>query len=507
MFAGGSSLRLPLDPITLSYALALRGIRPRLPNEPFIYGEIGCEAADRLILFAACNPEGTFFGFDPDVNALGKAAETAEKLGLKNITFSQASVADLNEAVAQGVIARNCFDYLVYNELENPARAEPAALKACAQSLLRNNGVFAWRYRLYDEAAPLRLLFEDVTRKILAEQPKAGEALAKEWRQLCTVYFANNPSQADAFDKALAEGKGMEWLRAAVPSSTKTVKTLQVAEAFSSKELTFLGSANIAENYMELSAPEAAHAPLAARRMHPLYEAIKDLATGHAERMDIWGAEPMQRIDNLITLFGGFTFGTTEPPERVARTVTFQGKSFSFVGPLYDGILSLATVLPVTMGDLVHHESLKGIDPLTILNTVQLLVACGLLQPMRASFDGDQGIDMDNPKLLGSYNQSLRSAQLDLQEYAFASPVAGRPVFFSGMNALVLQALDKGGMTQVGLLLGDQLVRLSQHPYLRPLNLGEPQRAVNEAVRQIETVFHQSMVRWFSLGILTNDSA
>src|SRR5262245_9435441 len=104
MFAVGSALRLPLDPVSLSYVMALRGTRPRLPNEPFAYGELGCGAAERLILFAACNPEGTFFGFDPDIALLCQAAETAEKLNLRNITFSQASVSDLKDALSKGVI-------------------------------------------------------------------------------------------------------------------------------------------------------------------------------------------------------------------------------------------------------------------------------------------------------------------------------------------------------------------------------------------------------------------
>lgn len=253
---------------------------------------------------------------------------------------------------------------------------------------------------------------------------------------------------------------------------------------------------------MELSVPEAAHLALAARRQSPVYEAIKDLAMHNVERVDIWGHEPLQRLDNLVTLFGGFTFGATETPERIARTMTFQGKSISFVGPLYDGILSLATVMPVTIGDLVHHETLQGIDSVTILNSMQLLVACGVLQPMRGSFNG--GIDMDNPKLIGSYNESLRASALDFQDYAFASGVIGRPVVFSGMNALVLQALDKGGTGNIAMLLSDELMRLAQHPYLRPLNLSQPERAVDEALRQIENVFHQSMVRWFSLGIINN---
>jgi hypothetical protein len=503
MFSVGSSLRLPLDPVTLSYVMALRGIQPRLPSDPFAYGELGCGSAERLILFAACNPEGTFFGFDPNLEVLSKAAETAEKLNLRNITFSQASIKDLKEALANGVIGEKCFDYLVYNEIDNPGREDLAVVKDIVKSMLRDNGIFALRYRLYEQGDSSRQLFDDLTRQTLAEQPNATEVLAKEWRQLCTNYFSNNLAQMDAFDQALSEGKGLAWLKQQIPASTKPSKTLAVSEAFSGRDFTFLGSGNIASNYMELSTPEAAHAALSARRMHPLYEAIKDLAMYQSDRIDLWAREPLQRSDNLVALFGGFTFGTTEPPERLARTVTFQGKSFSFVGPLYDGILSLATVIQVTMGDLVNHESLKGNDSVTILNTVQLLVACGLLQPMRSSFVG--GVDMSNPKLMGSYNQSLRQAQLDLQDYAFASSVAGRPIFFSGMNALVLQALDKGGLDQVGLLLGDQLMRLSQHPYLKPLSLNQPERAATEAVRQIETVFHQSYVRWFSFGILASD--
>ncbi len=505
MFTGGSRLRLPLDPVSLSYVMALRGVRARLPGEPFAYGELNCGTAERLILLAACNPEGTFFGFDPDLNVLASAAELTEKLGLTNITFSEASVDALRQAVETGIIGKKCFDYLVYDSPGNPAQENVENLKIAVRDLLRDNGIFALRYRLYDSDDSARLLWEDLTGKFIAEQKSPSETLAAEWRQLSTLYLAARPELAGAFDQALAEGKGFSWLQAQVPAETGPSRTQAVSNSFSGRDFAFLGSANIAGNYMELCVPEAAHAALTARRLHPLYESIKDLAMQSPERIDLWAHEPLARSDNLVTLFGGFTFGTTEPPERIARTVVFQGRSFSFAGPLYDGILSLATVMPVTMGDLVHHENLQGIDPLTILNSVQLLVACGLLQPMRASFDG--GVDMANPKLLGSYNQSLRESELDLKEYAFASSVTGRPIFFSGMNTLVLQALDQGGLEELGVLVGTQLIRLSQHPHLRPLNLGQPERALSEAVRQIETVFNQSYVRWFSLGILSTEKA
>lgn len=506
MFAASSVLRIPFDPITLSYVMALRGVRPRIPKEGFTYGEIGCGSGERIVLLAACNPEGVFFGFDTDLEKLGIAAEKAEERGIKNVTFSQASATELKAAIDAKIIGDKSFDYIVYNDVDNAQSETVAVLHDLVTLLLRENGAFAYRYSIYDEKNPNELLFKSLTRHILAEQPDKGEVLAKEWRGLAHAYFENQPTHALAFDKALAEGKGFEWLRNASSGDTQTSKTLQVSQIFSGRELTYLGSANLPSNYMELSAPEACHKALEAKRLHPLYESLKDLATGTTERIDLWGREPLQRSDNLVSLFSNFTFGITEPAEQVVRTVTFQGKSISFAGPLYDSIISLASVMPITVGDLVHHETLSQVDPVTILNTVQLLVACGILSPMRASFEG--GIDMSNPKLVGSYNQSLRKMHPDIQEYAFASVVTGRPVFFSGLSTLVIQNLDKGGMEGIAGFMCDDLMRLSHHPHLEPLGLANTQRAAEEAYNQIEIAFQQYMVRWFSLGLIdTHKSA
>lgn len=500
MFPASSVLRIPFDPITLSYVMALRGVRPRLPTEGFTYGEIGCGIGERIVLLAACNPEGVFFGFDSDIEKLNKAAAKSEELGIKNVTFSQASASELKAAVDAKIIGDKSFDYIVFNDAGVSQSETPAALCDLVKSLLRDNGVFAYRYATYDEPDADEQLFKSLTRHILAEQPSKGEELAQEWRALSHAYFQNHPTLAQAFDKALSEGKGFEWLRATSNGDTKTSKTLQVSQLFSGRELTYLGSANLPANYMELSAPETCHKALEAKRLHPLYESLKDLATGSNERIDLWGKEPLQRTDNLVSLFSGFTFGVTQPAEQVVRTVTFQGKSISFAGPLYDSVIALASVMPITIGDLVHHETLSQVDPITILNTVQLLVACGIISPMRASFEG--GIDMSNPKLVGSYNQSLRKMRPDIQEYAFASVVTGRPVFFSGLNTLVLQNLDKGGMDGIAGFMCDDLLRLAGHPHLQPLNLNSTSRAAEEAYNQIEISFQQYMVRWFSLGLI-----
>ena len=504
MFPANSVLRIPFDPITLSYVMALRGVRPRLPKEDFTYGELGCGTGERIVLLAACNPEGVFFGFDSDIEKLNKAAEKAEEVGIKNVTFSKASATELKEAVDAKIISGKSFDYLVYNDAGNAQSETPAVICDVTKCLLRDNGVLAYRYATYNEANADELLFKSLTRHILAEQPDKGEALAQEWRGLSHAYLSNHPALAQAFDKALSEGKGFEWLRNASNGDTKTSKTLEVSQLFSGRELTYLGSANLSANYMELSAPDACHKALEAKRLHPLYESLKDLATGTNERIDLWGREPLVRTDNLVSLFSEFTFGVTEPAEQVVRTVTFQGKSISFAGPLYDSVISLASVMPTTMGDLVHHETLSQVDAITILNTVQLLVACGILTPMRSSFEG--GIDMSNPKLVGTYNQSLRKIRPDIQEYAFASVVAGRPVFFSGLNTLVLQNLDKGGVDGIAGFMCDDLLRLAQHPHLQPLNLNSTTRAAEEAYNQIEISFQQYMVRWFSLGLINTHS-
>jgi len=507
MFEANPALRLPFDPVTLNYVRALRGVRPRPAGAGFIYGELGCGDAVRLILLASCNPEGMFFGFDGDAAVLEAAATHAERLGVRNVTFSIADIAQLQAAAADGTLAPQRFDYLVYNEPGSSATPSPADLQRLGSHFVKAGGCFVYRYRITTAGENDTTLFTRLTAQMLAEAPAQTEAFAKAWRGLASLYLSSKPEAMQAFDAALQAGEGLAWLRAqAMPENvanrdkTGLGKTLTVTNSFSQGGFSFLGQAAIVSNYMELATPHTAHAPLEAWRKHPLYEAIKDLAMGAAERIDIWGKPPLPHSDNLIALFGGFTYGTTESPERMARTVTYQGKSISFIGPLYDSILSLATVMPVTMGDLVTHESLKGIDALALLQNVQLLVACGLLQPMRASFEGNAA--MDNPKLVGAYNQSLNEAVLDLRDYAFASTVIGRPVVYSGMQALVLQALHKGGLTELVNDLASQLIRLSPHPYLRPLQLHDAMRAQEESLRQVEAAFHNYMMRWFSLGIL-----
>lgn len=504
MFAANASLRLPFDPVTLSYVLALRGVRPRLPLEAFTYAELDCGNAERLILLAASNPEGTFFGFDSDIDALSKAAEAADKMGVRNLTFSQATISELKKAVDDKLIAAGSFDYVVYNEIDAKTKAPLDDLAALSQQLLRTGGALAYRYQVIAGDGADTALFETLLQGLLEETPNPDESFARDVRLLCIHYFIAHPDKSTAFEEALKQGKGSAWLKANAGTQKKPVKTIETGTSLSGKGMTFLGSAAISGNYLELSTPEGAHLALGARRQNKLYEALKDLAMHSNERMDIWGKEPLQRTENMVNLFGGFTFGTTETPERVARTVTFQGKMISFMGPLYDSILSLATVMPVTIGDLVHHETMKDVDSMTILNSVQLLVACGILHPMRASFD--DSIDMENPKLVDNYNQSLRGQRLELVDYAFASSVVGRPIVFPAMQTLVVQALDKGGLQNIAALLSDELMRLSGHPYLRPLGLSEPEKAVAEALRQIENAFNQSMVRWFSLGILHNDN-
>jgi hypothetical protein len=108
--------------------------------------------------------------------------------------------------------------------------------------------------------------------------------------------------------------------------------------------------------------------------------------------------------------------------------------------------------------------------------------------------------------LVGSYNQSLRDTTIDLQDYAFASVVTGRPIFFSAMNTLVAKTLDQGGLQKIAMLMRDELMQRAQHPYLKPLGLDHPDKALEESLRQIENVFHQSMVRWFSLGLMRNQA-
>ena len=82
-------------PALLSYVAANAGYTPPVPSAPFTYLELGCGAGLTLNALAACYPQARFLGVDFNAEHIGAASNEAAAAGLENVTYREASFADI----------------------------------------------------------------------------------------------------------------------------------------------------------------------------------------------------------------------------------------------------------------------------------------------------------------------------------------------------------------------------------------------------------------------------
>ncbi|MEQ1653161.1 MAG: hypothetical protein ABL897_11785 [Hyphomicrobium sp.] len=186
-------------------------------------------------------------------------------------------------------------------------------------------------------------------------------------------------------------------------------------------------------------------------------------------------------------------------PERI----TVSGKDVDLKTPIVSGLLTLMRMMPVTIGDFLAHETGQEFKPTDVVMAVQILVACGVIAPMRGSFGGMGQADHAYPRLAGQYNQQLRGMAIDGNYALLASPVAGRPLRLQLSEALVLQAVDRVGFAESADSLLGELLRISTNPEQAHLVFSAGKDpAPDFAENLIHEICTANMLGWYALGIL-----
>lgn len=372
------------NPANLRYLSAIRGNLPSDHSEGFTYAMIGCGNGDLLTALAAANPEGVFFGFDGDTAALETAAANAAACRVENVKFAPADAATLLEASKTGTLTP-AFNYVIAN-LTDSTQDLTATLQA-AEALLTPGG-------------------------------------------LCYVAYNSGITSAIAPESFIVSYKA-----GATPTDT----------ALAATKLTHLGSAKIRNNYIELSVPTAQHDALLAYDGKPGYESVKAAAQGAAVRHDVWTKPGLTQSDSEITRLQSFMFGATSPTTHIDPTFHYFGKKIDLATPLFTRLLTCLGDMPHSIGDMATMTEFAGVSQAELASGVQMLVAIGLVEPVRGAHTMAQG-NYNHPMLATSYNQRLRGQSLEAGGTLLAAPTMGRPMLATTPMAMTLQALDQGGL-------------------------------------------------------------
>ena len=491
---------IDLGPVELSYAAALRGIVPRQAGTPFRYIRCGAMDVQEMLGLAASNPEGEFVFVLPDLIQANAAQVRARALRLPNLAFLGLPLAALRAAIATGAQKLAQADYVCIDCMRGDAASTHQDALALADLLTAPGGLFVCRYAPF--ATPeesLRFMVAEFGPELPSEQ---HAEFLHEIKQLGQTYFSKHPQQALALNQALGMQQPEKFLQDFGGGKT-TSSTLAMIVGLTPHHFGFVGDAAVAANYLEMMVPAEAQEMLYGLREHLLYEIIKDFASARAYRTDIWVKPQVKLTDNLAQLFGGFYYGLADIGVPLQKNVSVSGKNVDLSTPIVARLLELMRMMPITIGDFLAHESGQEFKPTETVMAVQILVACGVIAPMRGSFSGMGQADHHYPRLAGQYNQQLRGMVIDGACALLASPVAGRPLRLELSEALVLQAVDRVGFAESADSLMAELLRISSNPAQANLVFsGGKNPAPEFAENLIREVCTANMLGWYALGII-----
>lgn len=485
------------SPVSLSYAAALRGFIPRQPGSSFAYAVMGCSKPELLTCLAASNPEGLFYGFVSDALVATKAEEQARAQKVDNLFFSGAKPADILD---KKFTALPQLNYLCVDESGAAlTAAERTALFDIAKNYLLPGGIFQYTYRAYSDAdGPLRFLVRELAPEMAADQ---AQSFLKELKTLGRSYLAKNAHIASKLDDAFARKMPDAFFETYENGEARSA-AFDTIVALRPRGFTYAGDSHISDNYIDFAvAPDAQDIILSCRDNH-LYEPLKDYALNRIVRSDIWCHEPAPRSGNLAELFGGFTYGIVMPRDQVPEKIKTIGQTIDLSSLLYQKLINLMTLIPVSVGDFLSHPDGKGFLPNDVVGAIQVLAACGIVQPMRGTYRNGKLNDMAQPRFAGAFNRSLGHKQLSGEEIFFASPVLGTAVSVSAHEALVMQALDRAGLANSVSALMPELERLTKNPALSIYLKDAASPTAIEAQDLIKDTVSRSIVQWYAYGLL-----
>ena len=488
---------LSFAPVSLSYVAALRGYMPRKPGEAFAYAMANCTHPEILVALAASNPEGKFYGFVSDTDLCSRATRLAADRQVDNVWFLGLKIS----AIAKGEVTLPEFDYLVCDESQKIlTNAERAAVFDIAASQLRPNGLFNYAYRAYGDAfEALRFLVREVSPDLTPEQ--ASDFLL-EIKKLGHLYLKTRPDLASKLDQAIARNVPDEFFALFDEGGETHSNTFNTVTAMRSHGMVYAGAGQIGSNYIELCIPAEAQPIIVNCQQNPLYEAIKDFAAMAAVRSDIWCRSTAVKSASPAQLFGGFTYGITLPEDKVPPSIDVFGKAVDVSAPVYRKLISLMTLQPAAIGDVLQDAEGKLFTPAEVVDAVQILVALGVARPMRGAREANNVSSVAQPRFAGNFNRYIDKLSVNGDELPMASPVMGDVVSVSSRDVLVMQALNRAGLANSVSALLPELERLAKNPASAAQITDTATPTEETAYKMINDVVSQSIVQWYAYGLL-----
>jgi SAM-dependent methyltransferase len=449
-----------MAPPALDYALASNGFEG-VGTGPLAYCELGCGRGYGTALLAAANPDSRFVGIDFNPAHIQEAQRLAERAGLDNIRFVEASFGDAlrSESDSFDIVALHG----VYSWVSPEVRGD---ITAFLRQKLRAGGIAYVSYNTYPgwaPTAPLQRLLREFGDRVSGDSYRRVEAGRAALAQLAASgngYIAQTPA-AKARVESLGQHAPAYVAHEFLNGNWNPFYVTEVIAAMSEAKLNYAGSASIAENRPILTIPADLAQLVQSAPDQPMRELLTDFAVNKQFRRDLYvkGGNRLQGRA-LAQRHAGLTLALLEPRDPVPESWPIPAGSARIKPGAVEAILARLQSGPATLEAVRAAVAAAGGEAQDVPTVVDILIHNGLVQPCRPDF---ATLDRGPAQRLNAEISAL--AKADDTHRFLAAPVLGSALgcaYFDRL-ALPLTATHEGSDAALIAALDELLATSGKH--------------------------------------------
>lgn len=491
-------------PAHLDTTCLLRNIEPpRETGEPFRYCELGCGIGESALAIAAANPVGEVWGFDFNPAHIARGRELAQAGGLGNIRLEEASFEQL---VREDRFDLPPFDYVALHGVWSWVSAENRAhIVAFLDRRLKPGGLAYVTYNAlpgWVSALPMQRLIASLAR---IGHGRSDGRVADAISMVRRFAEAGSPAlpmdMVERLEKERDRGNVAYLSHEYLNEHWSPCFHADVASALAAAKLELVGTANILENFPDLSLTAAQRA-LLDEVPGEMRETLKDYFMVRSFRRDVFvrGARtiPERRRTHRLRRQ---ELALVVPPETIRREIKVPlGEATlneGFYGP---ALAALAERGVMSVGDLLDLPEAAG-------STVDAREVIGMLVGSRQAMPRVNEVTDEARATARAYNAHHLAACADAgrSTTALAAPAVGSAVTVTVFEMLAFEALA-GGTAADPQALTDAAWKLLQRRGDKLRFEGEIIESEDENLKQLrdsmEKVVSIALPLWRRLGAI-----
>lgn len=492
-----------LAPTFLNFACVINGVAAPDPDKPLRYCELGCGRGYGTILLAAANPNSQFVGVDFNPAHVAEARSLAKRAGIANVTFLEMSFGD---AAASPRPELADFDIValhgVYTWIMPDVKKQ---ILDFVREKLVSGGLVYVSYNCmpgWAPVGPMQRLLKEVdersTRQSVAVIDE-GMDLLKQLVDHSSAFIAHNPTIKTRIEKMGKQDKvylAHEFLN----SGWQPIYITDAMNDFATAKTTYVGSASIAENRPDLSAPRDLIPLIRNAPDIGMQELLKDYAVNKQFRRDIYVKGP-QRLNarEQRQKLGEMIFIKTQMSDSVPDKFQLPIGELKPKPEMMTELMKGISTAPMSGEEVLAAATKAGLKEADAILYLLLLVNGGTLLPARSDH---ATVDRAPSRQLNSVIMDM-SISADTHRF-LASPVLGSAIgagFVDRIFAPGVASSPKAADTEIAELAFDRLAKAGQSFRRDGKPIAKDATSLKEIASAVGDFRKNRLPRWQNLGV------